>query len=62
MACILMLEYNFMHGYFRCLLPIETVGHGGKSQNDERHLYLQERLHHPGHIMQTMSSVLTHLC
>ena len=25
MACILMPEYNFMHGYFRCLLPEETV-------------------------------------
>ena len=25
MACILKLECNFLHGYFRCLLPLETV-------------------------------------
>ena len=25
MACILKQECNFLHGYFRCLLPIETV-------------------------------------
>ena len=25
MACILKPEFNFMHGYFRCLLPEETV-------------------------------------
>ena len=25
MACILKPECNFLHGYFRCLLPIETM-------------------------------------
>ena len=25
MACILKPECNFLHGYFRCLLPLETV-------------------------------------
>ena len=25
MACILIPECNFMHGYFRCLLPEETL-------------------------------------
>ena len=25
MACILRLEYNFLNGYFGCLLPVEMV-------------------------------------
>ena len=25
MSCILRLECNFLNGYFRCLLPVETV-------------------------------------
>ena len=25
MACILQPKYNFLHGFFRCLLPVETV-------------------------------------
>ena len=33
-----------------------NCGCEGKSQNDDRHTYLQERLHHPGHVMQTMES------
>ena len=56
MACILMPDCNFMHGYFRWLLPEETVDVEVKSQNDDRHTYLQERLHHSGHFMQTMES------
>ena len=26
MACLLQLECNFLHGYFRCRLPVEVVG------------------------------------
>ena len=29
-------------------------GSGGKSQNDERHPHIQERLDHPGHILQPL--------
>ena len=25
MACLLQLECNFLHGYFRCQLPVEVV-------------------------------------
>ena len=25
MACLLQPEYNFLHGYFRCRLPVEVV-------------------------------------
>ena len=30
MACILKPKCNFLHGYFRCLLPLETEGVGVK--------------------------------
>ena len=26
MACILQPKFNFLHGYFRCCLPVEVVG------------------------------------
>ena len=29
-------------------------GSGGECQNDERHPHIQERLYHPGHILQPL--------
>ena len=34
MACILQPECNFLHGYFRCWLPVEVV-----DMEDEDYLY-----------------------
>ena len=42
MACILKPECNFLHGYFRCLLPLETVNNEGKGENNERSTHLEE--------------------
>ena len=62
MACILMLECIFMHGYFRCLLPEETVDMEVKVKMMRGIHNLH--LHHPGYIMPNNGvpdSVLAHL-
>ena len=51
---ILKPECNFLHGYFRCLLRIETVDIKVKVKNDERHPHIQERPDHPGIILQPL--------
>ena len=54
MACIIKPECNFLHGYFRCCLPIGTQDVKENNQNDERHPHIKERPDHPGHILQPL--------
>ena len=51
MVCFLKPEYNFIHRYFSCLLPIETVDVEVKVKM-MRGIHTFRRLDYPGHIMQ----------
>ena len=58
MACILMPECNFMHGYFRCLLPEATMDVEVKVKM-MRGIHTFRRDHtHPGHSCKPWSSRL----
>ena len=43
MACILKPQCNFLHWYFMCLLPLETVDVEVKVKNDERDPHITKR-------------------
>ena len=44
MACLLQPECNFLHGYFRCCLPVEVVGVEVKITSMQRtHIFLRDR-------------------
>ena len=53
MARILKLECNFLHRYFRCLLPKETMDVEVKIKT-MRGTHTFRRLYHPGHILQSL--------
>ena len=36
-------ECNFLHGYFRCKLPVGSSGHGGQSHVHAGDTHFQER-------------------
>ena len=54
MACLLQPECNFLHGFFRCKLPVEVVDVEGKGHVDARDPFIQMRQDHPGNQMHTM--------
>ena len=44
MACLLQLECNFLHGYFRCRLPVEVVDVEVKITSMQgMHIFLRDR-------------------
>ena len=53
MACILKQECNFLHRYFRFLLPIENVDVEVKVKM-MRGIHTFRRQNHPGHNMQPL--------
>ena len=56
MACILKPECDFFHGYFRCLLPTETMDMEVTVKMLRGYPNIQERPYYPHHILQSLES------
>ena len=57
MACLLQLECNFLHGYFRCRLPVEVVDVEVKITTMQGDTYFQERQNNTTNKMYPMEHV-----
>ena len=54
MACLLQPECNFLHGFFRCKLPVEVVDVEVKNHVHARDPYIQKRSDIAGNQVHTM--------
>ena len=54
MACILRPECNFLNGYLRCLLPVETVGVESQGEDNAGHSHVPEGQNITNHQVQPL--------